>query len=110
MCLVNLDDQVLQIAPNVCKKGAKRQIHEQFVNQRVIKLEYCQYNNSSRIFDHCLSMIEKFARDGQKGEVVSSCVHEKFYSCMVDTECQGLEEGNEGVYKLLIVKVEFEAD
>ena len=110
MCLVDLDDQVFKVASNVGEKGAKWQIHEQLVHQWIIQLKNCQYNDSCRVFNHRLVVIEKLARDGQQGEVVRPRVHEELYCRLVDAQGQGLEEGDKGVNQLFIVKVELEAD
>ena len=77
MALINLDDQVLQIAPQVCKEGAKWQIEEQFVHKGVIQLENCQDDDPCRIAHHSLIVVEEFARDGQQWEVVRARIDEE---------------------------------
>ena len=55
-------------------------------------------------------MIEKFTCYRQEGKVVRTGIHEKLYGCLVDTESQGLQERDEGINQLFIVKVKLERD
>ena len=55
-------------------------------------------------------MVEKLARDGQEREVVGPRIHEELDCRLVDAQRQRLQEGDEGVDQLFIVKVEFEGD
>ena len=55
-------------------------------------------------------MVEKFTCYCQQRKVVRTCIHEKLDGCMVNTESQCLQERDEGINQLFIVKVELERD
>ena len=74
------------------EKGAKWEIREQFIDKWVIELENCQYNDSGRVFNHCLPVIEKLACDREQREVIRPSVHEKLDCCMVDAQGERLKK------------------
>lgn len=90
------------------KKGAERQVKQQLVHQGIIQFEDGEDNDSGGIFYHSLTVVKEFACDGQQGEVVCPRVHEKLYGRPVDAKGECFQEGDEGVYKLFVVKVELE--
>ena len=110
MRLIYFDYQIFEVTTDVCKERTKWQIEQKLIHMRVIKLEYCQNNDPCRIFDHGLSMIEKFASYGQQWKVICPFIHEKLDRSVINAESQRFEERDKCVHELFIVKIEFKRD